>query len=60
VQLPPVKLWQDSGAMSGGRPGSMWAIGNLQLLAVVEGHEPPKGPFWELVQAEQASQEAVA
>ena len=31
-----------------GTPGSIWVINSLGLLAVIKGHEPPEGPFYDL------------
>ena len=39
-------LWSDSGAS--GRPGSIWAIGQLQLLAAALGQAPPVDASWRL------------
>lgn len=46
-KMAPVKLWDDTGA-GGGRPGSIWVINSLGLIAVVPGHTAPTEPFWDL------------
>jgi len=43
----PRKVWDDSGA-GGGRPGSVWAVNSLQLIAVSVGHDIPKEVFYDL------------
>jgi Ca2+-binding EF-hand superfamily protein len=43
---PPIKVWDDAGA--GGARGSVWVVNTLGMLAVVPGHDPPRGPFYEL------------
>ena len=43
----PKQIWNDAGG-GGGKPGSMWVINSLNMVAVIAGHEPPKEPFWEL------------
>lgn len=43
----PVQIWDDTGS-GGGKPGSMWIINSMQMVAVVAGHEPPKEAFFEL------------
>jgi len=42
---PPIKVWDDSG--SSGARGSIWVVNSLGLLAVVPGHDPPAGTFYE-------------
>ena len=44
---PPVKIWDDSGA-GGGRPGSIWAINSINLIAIVQGHDIPMDTFYDL------------
>ena len=39
-------LWQDAG--SSGKPGSLWAIGSLSLLAATQGNASPSGKSWQL------------
>lgn len=46
ASAPPEFLWDDSG--SSGTPGSIWVINKLRLIAVIPGHDPPPGPFYEL------------
>lgn len=43
----PVKVWDDTGA-GGGRPGSIWIINSMDMIAVTTGHEPPKDTFYEV------------
>jgi hypothetical protein len=43
----PYKVWDDTGA-GGGKPGSMWTINSMDMLAVVAGHEPPTETFYDL------------
>ena len=43
----PVQVWNDTGA-GGGKPGSMWTINSLDMVAIVVGHERPKEVFYEL------------
>jgi hypothetical protein len=42
----PVCVWTDGG--TGGRPGSIWQVGSCRLIEIVQGHETPKGPFWDI------------
>ncbi len=44
---PPYKVWDDTGA-GGGKPGSIWTINSMDMLAVVPGHEPPTETFFDL------------
>jgi hypothetical protein len=46
--MKPKLLWDDSG--TGGRRGSIWLINSLNMIAVVQGHEPPKETFYEFQQ----------
>ena len=39
-------LWSDSG--NSGKPGSIWAVGHLQLLGAALGNEPPSHISWRL------------
>ena len=43
----PVKIWDDTGA-AGGRPGSIWLINSMDMIAVTTGHESPKDTFYEI------------
>ena len=43
----PKQVWNDTGA-GGGKPGSMWTINSLDMVAIVVGHEAPKEVFYEL------------
>ena len=44
---PPTLLWDDRG--TAGRAGSLWRVGGaLGLVWATPGHEPPRGPFYEL------------
>ena len=43
----PTKVWDDTGA-GGGKPGSIWTINNMDMIAVVPGHDAPKEQFFEL------------
>ena len=42
----PVKIWNDSG--TSGRPGSLWRVNSMGLMAACVGHDSPPGPFYEL------------
>jgi hypothetical protein len=42
----PDCIWDDAG--TGGRKGSFWIMNTMQLMQVSDGHEKPKGEFWEL------------
>jgi Ca2+-binding EF-hand superfamily protein len=44
---PPIKIWDDTGA-GGGKPGSLWTINSMDMIAVVPGHEPPTDTAYEL------------
>lgn len=44
--VTPVKVWDDTGA-GGGKPGSIWTVNSLEMVAVVAGHEAPKEKFYE-------------
>ena len=46
-KVVPKKIWDDSGA-GGGKPGSMWTINSMDMIAVVPGHEPPTEDFYDL------------
>jgi hypothetical protein len=46
-QIKPVKIWDDTGA-AGGRPGSIWIVNSLDLIAVIPGHDPPKESFLDI------------
>ena len=39
-------LWSDAG--SSGKPGSLWAVGSLQLLVAAHGNESPGNKSWRL------------
>ena len=43
----PQQLWTDKG--STGRPGSAWIVNELKLVHVVQGHDKPRGPFYDFV-----------
>lgn len=43
----PVKVWDDSGA-GGGKPGSMWIINSLQMMAIVPGHDAPRDDYYDI------------
>ena len=45
----PRMIWEDSG--TSGRKGSLWRINNMGLMAGTTGHDPPEGPFFDLVQS---------
>ena len=40
-------VWSDAG--SSGKPGSLWAVGSLQLLVAAQGNASPGGKSWKLV-----------
>ena len=42
----PVKIWDDSG--TGGRRGSCWVVNSFGSAVFCHGHDPPKGPFFDL------------
>jgi hypothetical protein len=42
----PKKVWDDSGA-GGGKPGSMWTINSMDMIAITPGHDPPSEHFYE-------------
>jgi hypothetical protein len=44
---PPFKVWDDTGA-GGGKPGSIWTINSMDMVAIVAGHEPPQESFYDL------------
>jgi len=46
-KVTPTQIWNDTGA-GGGKPGSMWTINSLDMVAIVVGHEAPKEVFYEL------------
>ena len=46
TKMTPIKVWDDAGA--GGARGSVWIVNSLGLIAIVQGHDPPRGPFFEL------------
>jgi hypothetical protein len=46
-KVVPSQIWNDTGA-GGGKPGSMWVINSLDMVAVIAGHEQPKETFYEL------------
>ena len=43
----PKKLWDDSGS-GGGRPGSIWIVNSMDMIAFVPGHDAPKDDFFDL------------
>ena len=43
----PTQIWNDIGA-GGGKPGSMWTINSLNMVAIVTGHDAPKDVYYEL------------
>ena len=43
----PFKIWDDTGA-GGGKPGSIWTINSMDMVAIVAGHEPPQDSFYDL------------
>jgi hypothetical protein len=43
----PFKVWDDTGA-GGGKPGSIWVINSMDMVAIVAGHEPPQENFYDL------------
>jgi Ca2+-binding EF-hand superfamily protein len=44
--VTPTKIWDDTGA-GGGKPGSIWTVNSMDIVAIVAGHEPPKDVFYE-------------
>jgi hypothetical protein len=46
TSVTPTKVWDDTGA-GGGKPGSIWTVNSLDMVAVVAGHEAPKDIFYE-------------
>jgi hypothetical protein len=47
TKVKPSQIWNDTGA-GGGKPGSMWTINSLNMLAIIPGHDTPKETFYEL------------
>jgi hypothetical protein len=47
TSVAPVQIWDDTGA-GGGKPGSIWAINSMSLLAFVPGHDAPSDQFYDL------------
>ena len=47
TSVTPFKVWDDTGA-GGGKPGSIWTVNSLDMVAVIAGHEPPKEIFYDL------------
>lgn len=47
TKTAPTKVWDDTGA-GGGKPGSIWQINALGLIAVVPGHGAPTDAFYDL------------
>jgi hypothetical protein len=47
TSVTPTKVWDDTGA-GGGKPGSIWTVNSLDMVAVVAGHEAPKEIFYDL------------
>jgi hypothetical protein len=46
TSITPIKVWDDTGA-GGGKPGSIWTVNSLDMVAVVAGHDPPQEVFYE-------------
>jgi hypothetical protein len=46
-KVTPVKIWDDVGA-GGGKPGSIWTINSMDMIAVVAGYDAPTEPRYEL------------
>jgi Vacuolar protein sorting-associated protein 62 len=46
-KFTPQKVWDDSGA-GGGKPGSVWVVNSLELVAFTAGHDAPKETFYDL------------
>lgn len=47
VKKPPFKIWDDTGA-GGGKPGSIWVVNSLDMVAIVPGHDVPTDIFYEI------------
>jgi hypothetical protein len=47
TKVVPTQIWNDTGA-GGGKPGSMWTINSLDMMAIVPGHDKPTEVFYEL------------
>jgi hypothetical protein len=45
TKVKPTKIWDDTGA-GGGKPGSIWTVNSMDMIAVVPGHEAPKDEFY--------------
>ena len=45
-KIVPKKIWDDSGS-GGGKPGSMWIVNSLEMIAIVSGHESPKDDYYD-------------
>jgi hypothetical protein len=48
-KMAPQKIWDDSGS-GGGKPGSVWLVNSLGLIAIVPGHNPPTETFYDVAQ----------
>eukprot|EP00501_MAST-03F_sp_TOSAG23-6_P002429 GSMAST32.ASY1.ANO1.2538.1 assembled CDS len=48
--IKPRCIWDDSG--TAGRRGSFWVANKLGTLFVSEGHQVPRGPFWDFKKTE--------
>ena len=46
-KVVPKKVWDDTGA-GGGKPGSMWIINSMDMVAIVPGHDAPIDDFYDL------------
>jgi len=40
-------VWEDSG--TAGRKGSLWRVNSMGLVEGTTGHDPPPGPFYDMV-----------
>jgi len=47
AERQPAKLWDDAGA-GGGKPGSLWVINSIGLIAAAPGYDPPTEKFYDL------------
>lgn len=47
TNVTPVQIWNDTGA-GGGKPGSIWVVNSMGLLAFTAGHDAPSDQFFDL------------
>lgn len=47
TRTAPTKVWDDTGG-GGGKPGSVWIINQMHMVAFVQGHQAPTETFYDL------------